>query len=220
LNASSYCLEHVSISTKCKDHDFDACIDHASTIAKLNDEIVQLNVQLKTCKNEVEKVKFARYAFTISRHPSINNGLGFHGEAKNIKSHTAPSFTKEKGKAPMASSSLPFQDNKNHAFIYTLVKNAHHDTCNDRSALPKRHVIFTPRTMIASSSGSYAHSRSRPRCRASHVVSHAPKDRNASHCPSILFRTFDVSYVIYRKNDRILVTNVGPKCKRDKTCIL
>jgi hypothetical protein len=68
-------------------------------------------------------------------------------------------------------------------------------------------AAFTPLTMIASSSGSYAHSRPR-RC-ASHVVSHMPKDRNASHA----------SYVIYRKNDRIVATSEGPKCKKGKTCI-
>jgi hypothetical protein len=48
LNASISSLEHVSNCTKCK--------DHASTIAKVNDKIVQLNVQLKTYKNEVGKV--------------------------------------------------------------------------------------------------------------------------------------------------------------------
>jgi hypothetical protein len=76
----------------------------------------------------------------------------------------------------LASSSHCFHDNKNHAFLYTHVKNAHHDNCNDHPVLHMRHgVAFTPRTMIASSSGSYAHS-SRPRQRASHVGSHAPKD--------------------------------------------
>jgi hypothetical protein len=54
---------------------------------------------------------------------------------------------------------------------------------------------------------------------AMHLMLHAPKDRNASHGHSILFRTFDASYVIYRKNGRIVATNVGPKCKRVKTCI-
>jgi hypothetical protein len=73
--------------------------------------------------------------------------------------------------------------------------------------------------MIASSSSSHAHSRSRPRRCASHVDYHAPKDMNASHGSSILFRTLDASYVIYRKNDKIIATNVGPKCKRGKTCI-
>jgi hypothetical protein len=54
LNASSSSLEHVLICTKCKEHDFDVCINHASTIAKLNNE----NVQHKTCKNEVKKLNF------------------------------------------------------------------------------------------------------------------------------------------------------------------
>jgi hypothetical protein len=80
-------------------------------------------------------------------------------------------------------------------------------------------AAFTPRTMIASSSGSYAHSRSRPRHRASHDVSHAPKDRNAYHGPSILFRTFDTSYVLYCKNNKIVASNVGPKSKKGKACI-
>jgi hypothetical protein len=82
-----------------------------------------------------------------------------------------------------------------------------------------RHDAFTPRTMIASSSGSYTHSRSRSRRHASHNVSHAPKYRNSSHDPSILFCTFDASYVLYCKNDKIVATNVGPKCKKGKTCI-
>jgi hypothetical protein len=87
LNDSSSCLEHVLICTKCKDHDFNACIDHASNIAKLNDEIVQLNVQLKIWKNKVEKNKFARDVFTIGRHPYIRATLGVQkpegiGEAK------------------------------------------------------------------------------------------------------------------------------------------
>jgi hypothetical protein len=127
-------LEHVSICNRCKDFDIDACNDHASTIAKLNDEFVQLNVQLKTCKNDVEKVKFARDALIIGRHPSIKDGLGFHGEAKNIKSLNALNFTKEKGKAPMASSSHSFCDKKNHAYLYHHVNvshNAHHDACID-----------------------------------------------------------------------------------------
>ena len=144
------------------------------------------------------------------------DGLGFHGGAKDTKDHKAPNFTKEKGKAPMASSSRSIHDKKNHTFTYTHVKNAknvHHDACNDR---PMRHDdAFTPRIMIASSSGSYAHSRSRHRCRASHV----PKDRNAYHGPSMLFRTFDASYVLYCKNDRIVASNVGPKSNKGKTCI-
>jgi hypothetical protein len=123
----------------------------------------------------------------------------------------------------MASSSHSFHDKKNHAFIYTHVnhaKNVHHDACNDCPLLPMRHdVAFTPRNMIASSSYSYAHSRSRHRCHAFHVVSHAPKDRNAFYGPSMLYRMFDASYALYCKNDGIVASNVGPKCKKGKTCI-
>jgi hypothetical protein len=158
-------MENVSTCAKCKDHDFDACSNHASTIAKLNDEIVQLNVQLKTCKNEVEKVKFAGDYFTIGRHPSIKDVLGFQKGTKNIKIQNALNFTKERGKAHMAISSHSFHENKNHAYLYSHVKNishnAHHDTCNDSFAFSKCYDgVFTPRTMIASSSDS---SRSRTR---------------------------------------------------------
>ena len=50
LNAASSSIEHISICAKCKDHDFNACNNHTYTIAKLNDEIVQLNVNLKLAK--------------------------------------------------------------------------------------------------------------------------------------------------------------------------
>jgi hypothetical protein len=68
--------------------------------------------------------------------------------------------------------------------------------------------------MFVSSSDS---NKSKTRHHDSHVVSHAPKDRNASHGPSILFRTFDASYIIHCKNDRIVAKNVVPKCKKGKT---
>jgi hypothetical protein len=127
----------------------------------------------------------------------------------------------------MANSSHSFHEKKNHAYLYLYVKNVshnarniHHDACSDHLVLHMCHdVVFAPRTMIASPSGSYAHHRNRPRHHASHVSSHAPKNRNASHGPSILFHTIDASYVIYYKNDKIVATIVGPKCKRGKTCI-
>jgi hypothetical protein len=75
---------------------------------------------------------------------------------------------------------------------------------------------FASHAMIASSRSSHVHGRSRSR---RHSVSHAPKSRNASHGPSIIFRTFDASYVLYCKNSRIVASNVGPKYKKGKTCI-
>jgi hypothetical protein len=211
VNVAISSIEHVSICAKCIYHDSNACSNHASNIAKLNDEIAHLNVQLKTCKSEVDKVKFAWDAFTIGRLPSIKDGLGFQKGTKNTKSQKDLNFTKEKGKAPMANSLHSVHEKKNHTYLYSHVKNASHNayhvTCSDN---------FTPRTMITSSSN---FNRSRTRRHSPHVVSHAPKDRNASNEPSILFHTFDACYVIHCKNDIIVATNVGPKCKKGKTCI-
>jgi hypothetical protein len=51
--------------------------------------------------DELDKIKFSRDAYTIGRHPSIKDGLGFHKGVKVKKSHEAPKFIKEKGKVPI-----------------------------------------------------------------------------------------------------------------------
>jgi hypothetical protein len=98
------CVEHVSICSRCKDFDVDACDEHLISITKLNDEVASLNAQIKTCKSDFDKLKFARDAYTIGRHPSIKDGLGFRKETKNLTSQKGPILNKEKGKAQMASS--------------------------------------------------------------------------------------------------------------------
>jgi hypothetical protein len=112
VNVASSCVEHVVIWNRCKDFDIDACNEHASTILKLNNDVASLNAQLKTCKDNYEKLKFARDAYTIGRHPSIKDGLGFQKETKNFTSHRTSNLNKEKEKAPKASSSQ-----KNHAYL-------------------------------------------------------------------------------------------------------
>jgi hypothetical protein len=77
VNVTSSSVEHVSICNRCKDVDIDACNAHAATILKLNDEVENVNGQLKICKDDYEKIKFAMDAYTIGRHPSIKDGLGF-----------------------------------------------------------------------------------------------------------------------------------------------
>jgi hypothetical protein len=111
-NVTKSCIEHVVICNRCKDFDIDACDEHLASITKLNDEVASLNAQLKTCKIDFDKLKFARDAYTIGRHPSIKDGLGFRRETKNLTSQKAPILTKEKGKAPMASS-----PQRNHALL-------------------------------------------------------------------------------------------------------
>jgi hypothetical protein len=124
LNIASSSMEHGSICNRCKDFDVDACNDHVYTIIKLNDEVANLNAQLKICKNECEKIKFARDAYTIGRHPSIKDGLGFQKGTKNLTSQKASNLIKEKGKAPLDSSLHSLYNKKNHAYLYAHVKNA------------------------------------------------------------------------------------------------
>jgi hypothetical protein len=77
LNVASSCVEDVVICNRCKDVNIDDCNEHVSSIVKLNNDVASLNTQLKTCKDNYEKLKFARDAYTIGRHPSIKDGLGF-----------------------------------------------------------------------------------------------------------------------------------------------
>jgi hypothetical protein len=77
VNCASSSVKHVVICNRCKDFNIDACNEHASTILKLNNDVASLNAQLKTCKDNYEKLNFARDAYTISKHPSIKDGLGF-----------------------------------------------------------------------------------------------------------------------------------------------
>jgi hypothetical protein len=155
VNATSACVEHVVICNRCKDIDLD---EHATTIVKLNNEVASLNAQLKTCKDGYDKLKFARDAYIVGRHPSIKDGLGFRKETKNLTSQRTSSLNKEKGKVGMASSSS--HDQKNHAYLYTHVKKvSHHDRSYDHVVLP---VYHNSHAMVPSSS-TYAYGRNRPR---------------------------------------------------------
>jgi hypothetical protein len=206
VNKYSSCVEHVVICNRCKDFDVDACNEHIVSITKLSNEMASLNAQLKTCKDDFNRLKFARYTYTIGRHPSIKDGLGFRKETKNLTSQKAPILNKEKGKAPMASSSQ-----KCHAYIYDrkFSRNAYRDYDH---------------AMIASSS-TYDCSRNRPR--RNHVVSHASRRNNVvSHVPrkmcnepTTVFHTCNTSFILSCKNAKVVVRKLGSKCKGDKTCI-
>jgi hypothetical protein len=222
VNVASLAVEHVSICNRCKDVNIEACNTYATTILKLNGEVAHLNGQLKICKNDYEKLKFAKDAYTIGRHPSIKDGLGFQKGTKSLTSQRVSNLIKEKGKAPMASSSHSSHDKKNHTYLYAHVKNvscvAHHDRCYNHVVLSVRHdAIFDSRAMFASSSSSYAHGRNRHRRHVHHFASHVL--RNASNGPTMLYQTYDASFVLMRKNENIVARNLGPKCKRDKICI-
>jgi hypothetical protein len=209
VNATSSCVEHVVICNRCKDFDIDACSKHASTIVKLNNDVASLNAQLKTCKDSYEKLKFPRDSYTIGRHPSIKDGLGFRTETKNLTNQRTSSLNKEKGKAPMASSSQ-----KNHAYLYhkKFTSRAHNDRCYDN--IVSHNAASNSHAMVESSS-TYAYGRNRSRC--NHVVSHAP--RKACNSPTIVYHACNASFVLSCKNAKVVARKLGSKCKRDKTCI-
>jgi hypothetical protein len=193
-NKSSSCVEHVSICNRCKDFDVDACNEHLMSITKLNDEVASLNAQLKTCKINFDQLNFARNAYTVGRHPSIKDGLGFQKETKNLTSQKAPVLNKEKGKAPMASSSQ-----KCHAYIYDnkFSRNAHYN---------RSHAMFA-------SSSTFVHRKPRK----NHVVHHVP--RRVCNEPSTIYHACNTSFAIYCKNEKVVARKLGSKCKGDKTCI-
>jgi hypothetical protein len=155
------------ICNRCKDFNIDACVEHLTSIAKLNDEVASLNAQLKTCKDNFDKLKFARDAYTIGRHPSIKDGLGFRREAKNLTSQRAPILNKEKEKAPMASSSQ-----KNHTFIYDrkCSRNAHYN---------RSYNACDSHAMISSSS-SFVHGKNMPRKNIVHHVLRKMQNESAT----------------------------------------
>jgi hypothetical protein len=212
VNVTSSCVEHVVICNRCKDFDVDACNEHVSTIAKLNLDVASLNAQLKTCKESYEKLKFARDSYTVGRHPSKKDGLGFRKETKNLTSQRTSGLNKEKGKAPMASSSYSSHERKNHAYLYAHVKKvSHHDKSYNHAALPTYHDSHA---MFASSS-TYVHDKSRPR--RNHTISRAP--RKVYTGPTAMYQTCNASFVLSCKNAKVVARKLGSKCKGDKTCI-
>jgi hypothetical protein len=204
VNNTSSCVEHVVTCDRCKDFDVDACDEHLISITKLNDEVASLNAQLKTCKINFDKLKFARDAYTIGRHPSIKDGLGVQRKTKNLTSQKAPILNKEKGKAPMANS-----PQRNNAFIYDrkIANRAHYNRSYD-------HDAFNLHAMSASSS-TFVHGRSRPR--RNHVVHHVP--RKMCNESITVFHACNTSFVLSCKNAKVVARKLGSKCKGDKTCI-
>jgi hypothetical protein len=204
-NETSSCVEHVVICNRCKDFDVDVCDEHIIAITKLNDEVASLNAQLKTSKNDFDKLKFARDAYTIGRHPSIKDGLGFRKEIKNLTSQKAPVLNMEKGKAPMAIS-----PQRNHAFIYDK-KIASHFNYN-KSYI---HATYYDSNAMFASSSTFVHGRSRPK--KNHVVHHMP--RKMCNKPTTVFHACNTSFVLSCKNEKVVARKLGSKCKGDKTCL-
>jgi hypothetical protein len=84
-------------------------------------------------------------------------------------------------------------------------------------------MLFCPSWHVASSSNtSCAHGMSRRMCNdfhARHNVSHVPKARNGSYGHLISYSTYDDSYVLYCKFEKVVASHVGPRHKGCKTYV-
>jgi hypothetical protein len=209
VNATSSCVEHVVICNRCKDVDFD---EHVATIVKLNNDVASLNDQLKTCKNDYEKLKFARDAYIVGRHPSIKDGLGFRKETKNLTSQRTSNLNKGKGKAPMASSSYSSHDQKNHAYLYAHVKKVfRHDKSYNHVALP---IYHDSHAMFASSSIMLM-----VEIGLSVIMLCIMRLGKLAMVLLLFVMLVMLFFVLSCKNAKVIARKLGSKCKGDKTCI-
>jgi hypothetical protein len=173
-NVTSSCVEHVVICNRCKDVNFD---EHAVTIAKLNDEVASLNAQLKTCKDDYNKLKFARDAYTFGRYPSIKDGLGFQKETKNLTSQRT-SDPKGKGKAPIGVSTpgVPGPTSKLSLRVPAQMGRREAGQKGGRTVRGNHglHVALRPGRMDALAVGGYKRSRGREREREPYASARSP----------------------------------------------
>jgi hypothetical protein len=182
----------------------------------LNDEVAHLTAQLEICKNECEKIKLAKDAYTIGRDPSIKDGLGFQKGTKNLTSQRASNLIKErKGR---------------HLWLVVLILFLAKRTmliCTPMLRMPLMlHIMMVAMIMLffLYVLMSCLHL---PVLRMFMIgvdlgamfillsLMH-PEMHNG---PTMLYQTYDASYVLICKNDKVVARNFGPKCKRDKTCI-
>jgi hypothetical protein len=81
---STSTVEHVVISTRCRDINVDAIHDHLALIKRQNDHIAQLTAKINEHEIENEKFKFARSMLYSGRRPGIKDSIGFQ-QGSNVK---------------------------------------------------------------------------------------------------------------------------------------
>jgi hypothetical protein len=204
LNAckpSTSTVEHVSICTRCRDVKVDAIHDHLALIKQQNDHIAQLTAKINEHEIENEKIKFARSILYNGRRPGIKDGIGFQ-QGSSVKLNAPKRLSNfVKGKAPMV------QDNEG----YILYHSNYPEHKIRRIHAKKSHSVSYHAFMYKNEASSSRHS--------THVKMPKKKTPTASNEPNISFKTFDASYVLNNKSDKIVVKYVGGKHKGSKTCV-
>jgi hypothetical protein len=199
---STSSVDHVSIYTRCRDINIDAIHDHLAMIKQQNDHIEKLDAKIAEHELENEKFKFARSMLYSGRCPDIKDGIGFQ-KGDNVKLNAPPKKLSNfvKGKAPMP------QDNEG----YILYPAGYPEHKIRRIHSRKAHSGPNHAFMYKGKTSS-----SRQSTRAKLPKKKTP---SASNEPSILFKTFDASYILTNKSGKVVAKYVGGKHKSSKTCV-
>jgi hypothetical protein len=199
LSASS--IDHVTICTRCRDINIDAIHDHLALIKQQNDHIAKLTSKINEHEIENEKFKFAKSMLYNGRRPGIKDGIGFQ-QVSNVKLNAPKRLSNfVKGKAPMV------QDNEG----YILYPNGYSEHKIRRIHAKKSHSVSHHAYMYKNKASSSRNS--------THIKMSKKKTPSVSNEPNYSFKTFDASYVLTNKSDKIVAKYVGGKLKGSKTCV-
>jgi hypothetical protein len=203
-NISTSTIEHVTICTRCRDVNIDAMNDHLAMIKEQNDHIAKLNAKIAEHELENEKFKFAHSMLYNGRRPYIKDVIGFQqGSQNNIKLNAPKNKLSNfvKGTAPMV------QDREG----YILYPEDYPEHKIRRIHARKPHSVSHHAFMYGNEASSSRNS--------THIKMPKKKFANASNEHSISFKTFDASFVLTNKSDKVVAKYVGGKHKSPKTCV-
>jgi myosin heavy subunit len=198
---STSTIDHVSICTRCRDANVEAIHDHLALIKQQNDHIAQLTAKINEHEIENEKFKFARSMLYNERRLGIKDGIGFQQES-NVKLNAPKRLSNfVKGKALMVQN--------NEGYILYPANYPEHKIRRIHARKPHTvsHHAFIYKNEASSSRQS------------THVKFPKKKTRTTSNDHNISFKTFDASYVLTNKSDKIVAKYVGGKHKGSKTCV-
>jgi hypothetical protein len=207
LNAckvSTSTIEHVTICTRCRDINVDAMNDHLAMIKEQNDHIAKMNAKIAEHELENKKFKFARSLLYNGRHLGIKDGIGFQsGSQRNITLNAPRNKLSNfvKGKAPMV------QDRE--GYILYLKNYPEHKIRKNHA---KKSHSATHHVYIYSNEASSSR-------HPTHIKMSKKKIVDASNEHSILFKTFDASFVLTNKSGKVVAKYVVGKHKSPNSCV-
>jgi hypothetical protein len=197
-------IKHVIVCTRCRDIDVNAMNDHLAMNKKQNDHIAKLNVEIAEHELENENFKFSRNMLYNGRRPGIKDGVGFQpGSQNNIKfnAHKNKISNFVKGRAPMV------LDREG----YILYPENYPKHKIRRIRAKKSHTVAHHAYIYSNVASNSRHT--------THIKMPKKKIANASNEHCISFKTFDASFVLTNKFEKVVAKYVGGKHKSPKTCV-